>query len=505
MNLTIRDASLNYSDVLFEHISFSITETDRVALVGDNGTGKSTLLKCIAKLEELTSGSITHSKGLRIGYVEQDIPESLESLTLYQVVEDAIPADERDWSGYKVELLLESFGADDELSKTIISQLSGGWRRIALIGRAMMDDPEILLLDEPTNHLDLKKILKLENWLNKEIFVPYILISHDRSFLDNCTNKTFFLRNKEINEFSYPYTKSSFLLSEIDKEKLKKRSEEEKEAARLSKTAHDLKTKGVDNYSDSLKSKAKQIKKRAEDLKSNFTEVYIPAERNILLSSNQTHAKLLFSYLQAEIFTPDDRLLFKVSKFEVNQGDRIVILGSNGSGKSQFLKRIVKDFNLSNEGESPRNSFFTPSIKLSEVDQNLSRLPLDKSIDVFFQTSFNLEPNAITSKLVQAGFPYRMQTQKINSLSYGERARIAFLALHLEEPNLYILDEPTNHLDLDGQDRLEAEILNSHSTCILVSHDRRMMNNLGTKYYQIKDQSLIQVDTPESFYSELLG
>ncbi len=504
MQLRANNISFAHSESTFNDVSFSVADGEKIGLVGDNGSGKSTLLRCLARLEEVHDGSISYPKSFRIGYVEQSIPSDLENKTLHEVIEVAIPKGERSWAGYKVELLLESFGAPDNLSSKKISELSGGWRRIALIGRAMMDEPDLLLLDEPTNHLDMQKILKLEAWLKSSVRIPYVIISHDRTFLDNCTSRTLFLRDTKLFDFPASYTTARQLLAEQDKTALKKREDEEQEADRLSKSAHTLRMKGIDNYSDSLKLKAKQVQNRADAVKANFTEVYIPPERKIQLGNRDTHAKSLITYKDADVQAPNDSLLFEIKELEIKKGERIVIFGENGSGKSCFLKKLVDDYHLSQSGTRKEDSYFTPSIRLSYVDQELSSLPVNETIISYIQHTFNLDDNRTISQLVQVGFPYRVQNKKIGDLSFGERARLAFLAVNLENPNLYILDEPTNHLDLDGQDRLENEILTNGATCVIVTHDRRMVQNLATSYCQITDGTLKEVDSPKGFYEHLL-
>ena len=152
-----RAAYSNHAGTLFENVSFTINEGDHIGLIGNNGCGKSTLLKAIMGELELSKGRIQKQRGIKIGYIAQSVPERFENMTLYEVLEDAIPPAEREYSQYKVDMALEALGAEKEIYDRKMSQLSGGWRRLALIARTNLDDPDLLILDEPTNHLDVGK------------------------------------------------------------------------------------------------------------------------------------------------------------------------------------------------------------------------------------------------------------------------------------------------------------------------------------------------------------
>src|SRR5690606_29976852 len=168
---------------------------DRVGLVAGNGNGKTTLLRCIAGRQDLTHGEIVCSRGMRIGFVEQDVPQRLLPLTLRDAVLDALPAGDRDTDAWRAEIVLDEFSAPGDMRDREVAGLSGGWQRLMLIARVWITEPDALLLDEPTNHLDLGKIIQLERWLNGATrSMPVIIASHDRGFLDATTNRTLFLR-----------------------------------------------------------------------------------------------------------------------------------------------------------------------------------------------------------------------------------------------------------------------------------------------------------------------
>ena len=199
----------------------------------------------------------------------------------------------------------------------------------------------MLILDEPTNHLDVGKIMVLEQWLNEQVYdTPIITVSHDRGFLEACTNKTVFLRGGVAQNYNHSYERARNLLAEDDKSAASRREKELEELDRLEKSAHKQRQIGKDNYSDAALQKAKQIERRAARLRSQLTSVYNESRRDVKLGSSSTHAKRLVLIENVEIKSPDGVSLFKIDKLEVSQGDRIVVLGENGVGKSQFIQHV---------------------------------------------------------------------------------------------------------------------------------------------------------------------
>src|SRR3990167_2018083 len=496
--------AFGYIDILFSNVTLTIGDNDRIGIVGNNGCGKSTFIKCIAGLIDPLEGRVFFPKGLKFGFIEQDIPKQLMDKNLYNVISDAIPEEERDHSIWKIENTLDVFKAPLTIRQKTIKELSGGWQRLALIARMVLSHPDILLLDEPTNHLDVAKILVLEQWLNEQVYnIPLIAISHDRTFLSNCTNKTFFLRGTEIREYNYSYSRAKQLLLEDDHALSARRAKELKELNRLKRSAHDLRQIGVNNYSDAALKKSIQMAKRAEGIETQLTNIHVEEKRSIKLSNSGIHTKRLIGMKNVDILTPEGAVIFHISHLDIMQGERLVIFGANGSGKSQFLKYIK---NAMRDIDSARTlgMTITPSIKMGYIDQHLSHLPFNIFLHDYFNDEFSLVNQKITSILVNAGFPISIHRTKIGVLSHGQRARVAFLMLHLQQPNFYVMDEPTNHLDIDGQEQLESEILEQGAASIVVSHDRVFSENIGTKFYEIKDMKLLAIDHPDFFYKNIL-
>lgn len=492
--IQVEKVTFGYTDTLFKNVTFSIGDNDRVGIVGNNGSGKSTLLKCIAGLIEPHEGRIIYQKGLKFGFMEQDIPKKIYDTNFYDFMSDAISASDKIHSLWKVDATLDIFNVPDNLRKKSIKELSGGWQRLALIARLVLSNPDLLILDEPTNHLDGMQILALEKLLNEYVYnIPLVSVSHDRRFLANCTNKTIFLRGTQIHKYNYSYVQAKYLLNEEDNASFAQREKETKEINRLKRSAHDLRQIGVNNYSEAALRKSLQIAKRAEGIENQLTNVPLEAKGSIKLSNSGTHAKKLIGLKDIDIYTPDGLLLFHIDQFDIKSGERVIIHGPNGSGKSQFLKYLQKAVN--NVGNDRMSGVsITPTIKLGYIDQHLSHLPLEKSLYDYFDQEFALLKPKLTGLLVNAGFSILTQQVRLGSLSHGQRARVAFLMLHLVQPNFYIMDEPTNHLDIAGQEQLESEILEKEAASVVVSHDRAFTQNIGTRFYRIHNKQLFPME-----------
>ncbi|MEO7223721.1 MAG: ATP-binding cassette domain-containing protein, partial [Devosia sp.] len=256
-SISLNSAGVIATDPLFDNISLVIGEGDRVGLVAGNGGGKTTLLRCIAGMQELTQGEIVRSRGLSVGFVEQDVPSSLLPLTLRDAVLDALSTDSRETDSWRVEVVLDEFETPDDMRDRTVSRLSGGWQRLMLIARVWINEPDALLLDEPTNHLDLGKIIQLERWLKGATrSMPVIIASHDRGFLDATTNRTLFLRPGTSHYFALPFTRARASLAEADEAAAKQQEKDFKEVKQLRQQASKLTNIGINSGSDLLTLKA---------------------------------------------------------------------------------------------------------------------------------------------------------------------------------------------------------------------------------------------------------
>lgn len=500
--LNLNSLAVTLGIPLFDDLNLTLEKGDRVGLVAANGRGKTTLLHCIAGTFEPTSGEITRARGLRCGHVQQNVPAPLLPLALYEMVLDALPQEQAETESWRVDIVLDDLQVPDDLRQVPLAELSGGWQRIALLARAWVGEPDLLLMDEPTNHLDLSRIGILQDWLGSVARgVPILVASHDRAFLDAVTNRTLFLREAKSPVFAMPFTRARLALAEADAADERRHSNDMKQVAQLRRQAAKLKNIGINSGSDLLITKTKQLKDRAERLEDASKPAH--QERSagaIKLSNSGTHAKALLAFEDCAVETPDGRLLFKTGKIWVNKGDRIVLLGRNGTGKTQLVKAINRAISGGH-----REIKAVPSLVLGFSDQGLGQLDEFATPIEAITHSFDVGDQRARGLLVGVGINIDLQSAKISALSGGQRARLAMLILRLTHPNFYLLDEPTNHLDIEGQEALEDELQTSGASCLLVSHDRTFVRNVANRYWLIDGKKLIEVADPEAFFASALA
>jgi ATP-binding cassette subfamily F protein 3 len=491
---------------IFAGLDFTIEEGDRVGLIGPNGCGKSTLLSVLAGREEIDEGRRLARRNLAIGYVEQMPPVALEETPALAAVAAALPAGEREAYGYRAEAVLAAFGFDSGQIARPLRELSGGWRRLVLIARAAVSEPDLLLLDEPTNHLDLAKILRLESWMRDELACPFVLVSHDRTLLDRTTDRTLVLRDGRVHALDAPCSRARELLLERDLAAARARAAEEDEIRRLEASAKRLASWGKIFDNEKFSRRAKSMEKRIDKLRADLTTVAKTDRRALTLAEESAQAEILLRCRDLTLTAPDSRRLFGVERLHLARGERIAILGPNASGKSTLLRKLVAEAAAKREQlAATAEVYFSPQARCGYFDQELSRLPAGRGLFEFFQHSFDMGDQQLRRELARAGFPVTEQERPIGDLSGGERARLLFLLLKLERPNLLLLDEPTNHLDIEGRDRLEAEILDKDLSAIVVSHDRRLIEAVANRFLVIERGRLKEIEGPQQFYDSLLS
>ena len=497
--VAIKSLSLSLAIPLFADLSFTLNAGDRLGLIAANGRGKSSLLRCLAGLLDPTSGDITRARGCTVALVEQEVPAGLLALTLRDGVSQALADPVSDF--WRVDVMLDDLAVPEDLRATALGALSGGWQRSALLARAAIAEPEVLLLDEPTNHLDLSRIGLLQRWLaNLPRDTALIAASHDRAFLDAVTTRSLFLRDRSSRAFALPYTRARAALTEADSAQNRQFENDLARADQLRRQAAKLKNIGINSGSDLLITKTRQLKDRAEKIEAAAR----PAHRDlsagaIRLANSGTHAKALVAIKDADILTPDARPLFKTGQKWIEKGDRVVLLGRNGTGKTQMMNAVLRAITSGDPAiKTP------PTLVLGHSDQSLSHLSA-RATPFDLVTAFGTGDAPARSLLAGAGIRADAQTKALAPLSGGQKARLAMLLLRLAQPNFYLLDEPTNHLDIEGQEALEAELLTRGATCLLVSHDRSFVRNVGTRFWLIDRKKLIEVDTPEAFFAGELG
>ncbi|TNC46978.1 ABC-F family ATP-binding cassette domain-containing protein [Rubellimicrobium rubrum] len=499
--ISCKDLGVTLGAPLFTGLNLTIAKNDRLGLVAANGRGKSTLLRCLAGTHEVTTGEVTRARGLRVGHVEQDVPATLLTMTLREAVLDTLSADEQDSEGWRVDIVLDDLEVPEDLRDRPLGALSGGWQRTALLARVWVTEPDALLMDEPTNHLDLGRIGYLQSWLSTVAKgVPVVVASHDRAFLDAVTNRTLFLREARSQVFGLPYGPARAALAEADEAQERRFETDMKQAAQLRRQAAKLRNIGINSGSDLLVVKTKQLKDRADKLE----EAARPAHQErsagaIRLVNGGTPSKALVMLDDVAVTTPDGRLLFRTGRLWINKGDRIVLLGQNGSGKTQLMSLLHHAV-----GGSVAGVTVAPTVVEGWSDQGLGQLEAFVTPWAAVTERFDVGDQRARALLAGAGIGIDLQSARMAALSGGQKSRLAMLVLRLTAPNLYLLDEPTNHLDIEGQEMLEAELCAREASGLLVSHDRAFVRGVGTRFWQIQGRRLVEVDGPEAFFRDAL-
>ncbi|MCK0120483.1 ATP-binding cassette domain-containing protein [Loktanella sp. F6476L] len=500
--INLRNLGVTLGEPLFTDLNLTLSKGDRLGLVAANGTGKSTLLACLTGELEQTTGDITTARGCRIAAVAQYVPDNRLDQSLYDFVLSALAPEQQDFEGWRVDVVLDDLKIPFDLHHSALRELSGGWQRTAMLAAAWVTEPDVLLLDEPTNHLDLSRIGLLQNWLSGlPRDVPVIITSHDRAFLDETTNRTLFLRREVSRDFALPYTKARDALDEADAADERRFTNEMKQAQQLRKQAAKLKNVGINSGSDLLVKKTKQLNERAENMEAAAKPAY--KERSagdIKLGNSGTHAKALITLDNIQVKTPDGRDLYMTGQKWISRGDRVVVLGHNGVGKTQLVRMVQAAL-----GGTENGIKHAPSVVTGYSDQALSQLDLTLSPLQNITHRFDVGDQRARRQLAGAGMTIAMQDAPAAKLSGGQKARLAMLVLRLTHPNFYLLDEPTNHLDIEGQEALEDELVAHGASCLLVSHDRSFIRAVGNRFWQVERNKLVEVDSPEPFFQSALA
>jgi ATPase subunit of ABC transporter with duplicated ATPase domains len=485
---------------VFEDVSFLLDDA-RTALVGENGAGKSTLLKCLTGELELNAGQVIRSRGLRIGSLPQEIPEGLVGQTVREVLGASVERAGLGGEDWRIDVLLDEIGVAPEIAEQRFGTLSGGWQRLMLIAAAArLEEPDLLILDEPTNHLDLANINTLERWLTVEFKIPMLIVSHDRECLDRVTERTLFLRSDGVHAFKTRFSLAREELLRRDATAAARSRLEAKEIERLERAAARYKVWAVKN--PDLNKRKNAVESRIAKIEAERTQTYATRERRLELSEGEIDAKVALRIADLDVVVPGGgRKLLAIDRLTVAAGDRVAVLGANGTGKSTLLSALATAYDPALEHYDSQAAIrFNPSCRLVYFDQTMRDLPTATTIlDYVVEAEGATEKEAVRL-LAQAGFAFARIRQPIGLLSHGERARLVFLKMKLLRPNIYLLDEPTNHLDIEGQEALEAELEQGEISCLFVSHDRYFTRTAATRFLEIRKDRLVEVESADSFF-----
>ncbi len=474
----------NAFGTLFHDINFSLKKGDRIGLLGDNGTGKSTLLKILSGELASSQGSVTLANHCLLARIEQHLPPLLQQATLLTSVIARLPEQQQVSEAWRAEALLSSLGFDAEQHTQTAATLSGGQHMRLLLARALILQPDLLLLDEPSNHLDLPTLLWLEqfliNWKGS-----FVLVSHDSTLLDQVTNCSWILRDQTLQFFRLPCSAARQALAQQDETDAQRYQAEQNEIERVEKSAKRLAIWGRTYDNEGLSRKAQQMEKRASWLKEAQTTLTEGSLWRLQLLGESLDADRVLALTEMHIHPAKNApALFSLPRLQVKSGDRIAIVGRNGSGKSSLLRQLWLEY------QRETTTLFHPRAKLGYYDQSLTQLHDEESLNEALAHFAPLSDDQRKMALIGAGFPYLRHQQLVGSLSGGERSRLLFVGLTLARYSLLLLDEPTNHLDMLGKEELAAALNQFEGAVLLVSHDRNLIVSSCNRFWLIQDQQL---------------
>jgi ATP-binding cassette subfamily F protein 3 len=498
---------------LFSNITFNINENDRIALMGKNGAGKSTLLKIIAGVNKATRGKVSAPKDSIIAYLPQhllteddctvfeetskaffkihnmkkqidELNHQLETRTDYEsddyakIIEQVSELSEKYYS-------IEEINYDAEVEKTLMGlgflrsdfsrptkEFSGGWRMRIELAKILLQKPDLILLDEPTNHLDIESVQWLEEFL-KTNAKAVIVISHDKAFVDNLTNRTIEVTMGRIYDYKTNYSHYLQLRKERREQQQKHYDEQQKEIADI--TAFIERFKGTYSKTLQVQSRLKMLEKmeivQVDEMDTSSLNLKFPP------APRSGNYPVIVDGLTK---TYGDHLVFKDASLTIARGEKIAFVGKNGEGKSTMIKAIMGEIDYEGRMQLGHNCM------IGYFAQNQASL-LDGDITVF-DTIDKVAEGDIRTKIkdLLGAFMFSGDNidKKVKVLSGGEKTRLAMLKLLLQPVNLLILDEPTNHLDIKTKDILKEALMAFDGTLILVSHDRDFLDGLANKVFE---------------------
>jgi len=487
---SLESATLRHAGgVVFENLDIDFNEGDRVALVGRNGVGKTSLLTLLAGETDQFQGRYVRRRGLRIGYVSQFIDE----VTLRSTVREAVlaslqgqdlPLPAEHW----VPCLAEQYDFPVEMLDLPFRSLSGGWSNRAVLLREMAKDPQLLLLDEPTNHMDIEGIEEFERLLAERVSCGVLMVCHDLDMLDRVCDVTWFLREGRIEKISLPCTQARDALEAMDAAREDRRKAQAKEIDRVRASAKVLATWGKTYGNEKFSRRARSMEKRVERMESTLQDVVREKHGAVELARGDIEAKSLVRVSARTVHSPNGQPLFTMPDFVLAPGDRVVVLGPNGTGKSTLVKILVDAYRGGTEGFT-----FHPRVRLGYYDQSLAEVPTQLSLFRYVRdASDTLGDQCLRKLLIEAGFPYEDHAKSVGVCSGGEKARLLLLSLRIAEPNFLVLDEPTNHLDVYGIEALAADLVTKDTPAVIVTHNRAFARLVGTRCLRLEGNRLVE-------------
>lgn len=519
--------------MILEDITFEVNTSEKVGIVGSNGCGKSTLLKIIMGLEGYEKGILSIRKGATLGYLEQ-MPVYPEGFNVIDVLNTAFEkvnklydelellekqlsiADESNMEKLlnkysQLQSLYESMGGyekEEKLSKVctglnisynfkekLFSQLSGGEKSTIILGKILLQNPDILLLDEPSNHLDLDAMEWLEAYL-KDYKGVVIIVSHDRYFLDNVVTRIIEIEDRVSKSYIGNYTE---FVNERERQlqlQLSAFLDQQKKIKAMEKTIDQLRDWGMRGDNSKFFRRAASMQKLLDKLQRIDRPVLERQSINIdANTANRSGNDVVLIKELCKSYGP--KILLDKAELLIRSGEAVALIGANGCGKSTLLKIL-----LGEEEANDGTAYLGSSTKLGYLAQNIMFENESKNILECFKEHIAISEEKAREYLAKYLFSGERVFKKVGTLSGGERSRLKLAMLMYNEVNVLILDEPTNHLDIDSREELEEYLKVFKGTLLFVSHDRYFINNIASRVVELSDGSLFSYDGNYEYYKE---
>ena len=513
--ITVNDISVQFGGTtLFSDVSFAINENDKIALMGKNGAGKSTLLKIIAGQSKPSTGNVSAPKDAVVAYLPQhlltkdgstvmeeaskafgeifsmkaEIDEINEQLTVrtdyesdayMKLIERVSDLSEKYYAieevNYEaeVEKILVGLGFEREDFTRQTSEFSGGWRMRIELAKILLQKPDLILLDEPTNHMDIESIQWLEEFLINQA-KAVVVISHDRAFVDNITNRTIEVTMGRIYDYKAKY--SHYLELRKDRRVHQQKAYDEQQKMIADNRAFIDRFKGTFSKTDAVQSRVKMLEKlvivQVDEVDNSALKLKFPP------AARSGQYPVVVKDLSKSY---GDHIVFKDANIVIERGQKVAFVGKNGEGKSTMIKAIMKEIGIDEGsveiGHNSQIGYFAQN-QASLLDENAT---IFETIDAIAVGDIRTQIKNILGAFMFQGDDI---TKKVKVLSGGEKTRLAMIKLLLEPVNLLILDEPSNHLDMKTKDIIKDALRDFDGTLILVSHDRDFLDGLATKVFE---------------------
>lgn len=520
--LNVSDLKMSFGfGSLFEDVSFALNEKESISIVGPNGCGKSTLLKIIAGLEKPSKGQVSIKKGAKVAYLDQVGASKDDPRKVYEVLKEAfgdlyelekrikkieetmnLQPDNTDliniycdsidkftqMGGYEIDANINTVINGLQLDNNILNQsyndLSGGEKTLIQLAKVLIVKPDLLLLDEPTNYLDIERIEWLEKYI-KSFQGASVIVSHDRYFLDKMSNKILDLES--INGELYCTNYSGFL--EEKERKFEKQMADYKDQQLLIKRLEtEMKwfaERGMATNSSTLTARAHALQTRIDKIKS--TAIVRPTKRkktNMEFNDKLKSSSKVLSVNNFYAMLPTGEMLLEDINFDVTEGEKIALIGSNGCGKSTIIKTILGKGTLEFMGDI----IIGPSVKIGYIPQMIAFPDEKQTILEYFGKSTGLNEQKIRQILANFQFYQDDIKKRVGKLSGGEKMKIKLAELLQEKINTLVLDEPTNHIDIDTKEVFENALEDFDGTIIFVSHDRFFINKFADRIIEFENK-----------------